>query len=386
MNANTNGGGFNLSNANDVLAGNARNDVIEVTRERVLTADAAEYGGARTIREAVTNHQITRSDRLGTRLQRGWHGLGEVIDDGISGEEAVRRYLPWSVERVQSFVTIDGKQVPLPVWANIRSDTRDILGVVGPEYKTVQNIDLGKFADAMVGADTAVTMETCGSLLSGRKVFLLVRVPKEIRVGKTGADLSIPYLLLANGHDGSMAMTVLWTIERVVCNNTYTRALGAVKGSLAEGTAFRIKHVGDVAGQLDEARRVLGIAASGLTQYEEQANALAAFSASTSGIEQYFQSVFAAQFGERPDDDLDGVAWDKRCREVVGEWSALMDSETNRIDGIGGTMWAALNAVTEWTDKSRSPGIKGDRRDHLKILGAGAIAKRTAMRLALAAV
>lgn len=86
------------------------------------------------------------------------------------------------------------------------------------------------------------------------------------------------------------------------------------------------------------------------------------------------------------EDDLDAVAWEVRRAKVVGEWRNLLDAETNRIDGIGGTLWAALNAVTEWTDFSRSPGVRGDRRDHLKVLGSGAVAKRTAMRLALAAV
>ena len=378
--------GMNLSGANDSLANAARKDVVPVKIETVQNFDPAEFGGARTITEMRTNHLVTMKDRLGQYKSKGWHGLGDVVEDGLSGEEAVKMFLPWSIERVQSFIEVDGAKKPLPVWANVRSDTREVLGVVGPEFKAVQNIDLGKFADAMVGADSAVTMETCGSLLGGRKVFLLVRVPREIRVGKNGDDVSVPFLLLANGHDGSMAMTVLWTIERVCCANSYTRALGAVRGSLAEGTAFRIRHIGDVAGQLEEARRVLGIAATGLTQYEEQARALAATSKPISAIEEYFRAVFEAQFGGKPEDDLDAVAWEVRRDKVVGEWTALLDSETNTIDGIGGTLWAALNAVTEWTDYKRSPGVKGDRRDHLRVLGTGATAKRSAMRLALAAI
>lgn len=378
--------GFDLTRANDTIANDAGGDVIRVETTRVLTADAAEFGGARTITEAVTNHKITTKDRLGMFREKGWHGLGTVIDDVLTGEEAVRQFLPWSIERVQATVTIDGQVRPLPVWANVRSDTRDVLGLVGPEYQAVQNIEIGKFADALVGADAACRMETCGSLLGGRKVFLLVRVPREIRVGKNGDDVTVPFLMLANGHDGSMAMSILWTMERVVCNNTYTRALGAVRGSLADQTAFRIRHTGDVAGQLNEARRVLGIAESGLTQYEEQARALAAADRPVTAIEEYFRSVFAAQFGARPDDDLDAVAWEIRRDQVVGEWKAAMDHENNTIDGIGGTLWAALNAVTEWTDYRRSKGVKGDRRDHLKLLGTGAVAKRTAMRLALAAI
>jgi phage/plasmid-like protein (TIGR03299 family) len=386
MNGTNGNGGFDLSAANDLLANAGRRDVISVDVQRVITADAAEFGGARTVTEATRRHEITTRDRVAAFGVRGWHGLGEVVDEGLSGEEAVRRFLPWSVERVPAYITLDGREVPLPVWANVRSDSREVLGLVGPDYKAVQNIDLGKFADSLVGADASLTMETCGSLLAGRKVFLLVRVPKEIRVGKNGDDVTLPYLLLANGHDGSMAMTVLWTMERVVCRNTYVRALGPASNAVAEGTAFRIRHNQDVAAGLAEARRVLGIATAGLTQYEKQAQLLAATGKTVLAIDEYFEAVFAATFGARPEDDLDAVAWEVRRSKVVGEWRTLLDSETNRIDGIGGTLWAALNAVTEWNDFSRSPGVRGDRRDHLKVLGSAAVAKRTAMRLALAAV
>jgi len=198
--------------------------------------------------------------------------------------------------------------------------------------------------------------------------------------------VTIPYLLIANGHDGKMALTALWTMDRVVCNNTYTRALGAVAGSLAEGTAFRIRHTGDVAAQLDEARKVLGIAAKGLTQYEAQAKALAAAERPTSGIEDYFRSVFECEFGAKPEDDLDATAWEIRRDKVVAEWKTIFDSETCTFDGIGGTLWAAVNAVTQWVDRDRSKGVKGDRRQHLNLIGRGASAKRDAMRLALAAV
>lgn len=330
-------------------------------------------------------HGITSVDRVALYAKQAWHGLGEVIQEGLSGEDAVRRYLPWSIERIQATIELDGRTCPLPVWANIRSDTRDILGVVGPNYQPVQNIELGRFADALIGADASASMETCGSLLGGRKVFLTLRVPREIRVGKTGGDVTLPYLFLANGHDGSMAMSVMWTMIRVVCLNTYTRALGAAS-SLSDDRVFKIRHTGDVAGQVAEARRVLGIAAKGLSQYEQQAQALASASRPKTAIREYFESVFAAQYGPKPEDVLDATAWELRRDKVVGDWLSLYDSEKNTIDGIGGTLWAAFNAVTEWTDYQRSPGIKGDRRHHHRLLGAGAEAKRIAMRLALAAI
>ncbi len=80
-----------LSNATSRLAGEAMKDVIPVTRETLLRGDRAEGQSDRTIAEQVVNHTITRTDKVGLRLERGWHGLGEVIDENLSGEEAVER-------------------------------------------------------------------------------------------------------------------------------------------------------------------------------------------------------------------------------------------------------------------------------------------------------
>jgi phage/plasmid-like protein (TIGR03299 family) len=370
---------------NAKLADQARGDIIEVERVRVITADAAEYGGARTVREAVTNHQLTRSDSLGLARVPGWHGLGTVIDDNLTGEDAMKRFCGWWVESRPVFCEVNGERRELPARANVRSDTGEVLGLVSDGYRIVQNVDLGRFADALVGADAALTMETCGSLLGGRKVFLLVKAPKSVRVGKSGEDETVPYLLLSNAHDGSMALSACWTMVRVVCNNTYTQALGGIDASVRAGTAFRVRHDGDIASAMVEARRVLGIAAKGLTTYEQTAQRLAGISMDATSRAEYFDAAYSAIFGAEPELLEHREAYAEKRAKVLAEWRAAMDRPEQCIDGIGGTAWALLNAVTEWMDHNRSPKVQGSRRDHLKLLGEGAAAKRTAMRLILQA-
>jgi phage/plasmid-like protein (TIGR03299 family) len=348
---------------------------------------AARNRGLRGLRgfRGVECHQITETDRLGLYKKPGWHGLGEVIQEGLTGEEAVKRYLPWEVKVVETSAKVDDKASVPPTKSTVRSDTGKVLGVVGPSYQVIQNIELGRFADALMGAEAAVTMETCGSLMGGRKVFLLVRVPRAVRVGRRGGDITLPYLLLVNAHDGSMAMTVRWTMIRVVCNNTFTLA---ISGKFGFGSVFSIRHTGDTAWRccLDRARHVLKIAESGLARYEQWAHELAATRHEPPVIRDYFKSVFRAQFGKKPGNAEEADAWKQRRREVIGAWTALLDAKTNRIDDIGGTMWAAFNAVTEWTDQTRAlkVSIGEGRRDHFRILGRGDKAKHDAMRLALA--
>ncbi len=376
---------------NDKLSAKAKSDAIVVDDTRVRTYDAAEFAGlSRTQR--TTNHQLTPRDRLGLYKTRGWHGLGEVIDEGLSGEDAVKRYLGWWVEEHAVFAEIDGVRKPLPAKVTVRSDTREILGMVAADYVVVQNLQMGKIADSIVGQDAAVTMETCGSLLAGRKVFLTLRVPREVRVGKTGEDVSVAFLLLSSAHDGSAALSASWCFDRVVCNNTLTSALAGIDARVEAGTAFRIRHSGDVQGAIVEARKILGIASRGLDRYEEIAKQLSSVFPKAGGVDRYFRMAYASIYGEVKDEDApeqkeqDEIARIRRNR-IVEEWHAAMGQEEQRLDGIGGSLWAAFNAVSGWQDHKRmSDGVASDRRIHSNLLGVSSLAKRKALRTALAFV
>jgi hypothetical protein len=56
--------------------------------------------------------------------------------------------------------------------------------------------------------------ETAGSLWGGRRVWVLARLPEYVELG---ADLSATYVYIANGHDGSMAVTAAVTPIRIAC-------------------------------------------------------------------------------------------------------------------------------------------------------------------------
>lgn len=383
---------FNLSDANNALAAGARGRIIPVEDTRVRQADASEFAdlGVRS----TTNHQITSEDRLGLYKQAGWHGLGEVIEDGLSGREATRRYLGWAVDQEPVYTKIGGEERLLPLKANCRSDNHEVLGVVGPDYVLIQNEDVGDFADALVlesvEAGAAVRMETCGSLLGGRKVFLTMRADREIRVGRTGADVQIPLLTLVNGHDGSVAMSAFWTMQRVVCNNTMTIALSSVEGELNAGRAFRVRHKGKVSDYLASAKIALGLAVKGLEKYQEAMTAMSERKLAKDELATFFADAYAAQYGrppENPENEQQEVV-KMRADRIVGEWMKLMGDDDQLIDGIAGTLFAAFNCVTSWQDHVRTPKMlkKPDRQNHMKMMGLAAGDKRKAMRVALAAI
>ena len=172
-----------------------------------------------------------------------WHGLGTIVQDAPDSKEAIRLAgLDWRVK--QSPVFAEGKKID-GYWANVRDIDNAVLGIVTTRYKIVQNDEAFAFTDALLGE--GVTYETAGSLLGGKKVWLLARME---RMTLAGEDYD-PYLVFFNSHDGSGAIKVAITPIRVVCMNTLNLALSQASRIIS------CVHKGNIEGKLDEARFTL---------------------------------------------------------------------------------------------------------------------------------
>lgn len=177
-----------------------------------------------------------------------WHGLGTRVNEAPASEDALRLAgLNWSV--VQEPVYTEQKEQVEGWRANIRDSDRKVLGVVTDRYKVIQNRDAFAFTDALLGE--GVRYETAGSLLGGRKVWLLAHMPHEYII--SGERIS-PYLLFSNTHDGSGAVRVALTPIRVVCNNTLNLALSTAN------RCWSMIHTGNIKGKLEEERNTLFLA------------------------------------------------------------------------------------------------------------------------------
>ena len=196
-----------------------------------------------------------------------WHGIGAVLDGVLTSDEAIREArLTWMVEQSPVF-TSDNWAQPIPGYvANVRNDTREVLGIVSKRYKVAQNKDVFAFADDLIGnGRVKCTYETAGSLFNGRRVFMLVNMPK----GRIVEDEYQPYLCLSNAHDGSACLQVFLTGIRVVCNNTLTAALDTAKRKVS------IRHLSCIEQRKDEALKTMGAASKYFHDLEVFASMLA---------------------------------------------------------------------------------------------------------------
>lgn len=180
--------------------------------------------------------------------ERPWHGLGTMVEEAPDSREAlIAAGLDWDVVQRPVF-TQDGVKVP-GYFANVRQQDGSILGVVTSRYKVVQNRDAFGFTDALLG--DGVRYETAGSLMGGRKTWILAKLPTKYIIQ---GEQILPYLVFSNTHDGSGAIKIAMTPIRVVCNNTLNLALDTADRS------WSIHHTGDIAAKLEDARETLFMA------------------------------------------------------------------------------------------------------------------------------
>lgn len=243
--------------------------------------------------------------------------------------------------------------VPDEGWQNQK---KPVLGIVSGRYEILQNRDAFAFFDPLVKSGYA-TYETAGALGKGERVWVLAKLKNEIEI--TPRDKVERYLLLSNRHDGHGTVSVKFTPIRVVCQNTLSMALQDAR------KVFAVRHDEDLFQSLD------GVADEMEARIEARYGHIAkAFKAmrdvemEPEDAEAYFAEIYAD--GEvtvlpDPKDKQQAAVRRERlwrleraricCRHI------LANSETCRIGDAPPTVWTAYNAVTEFVDHWRAPGV-----------------------------
>lgn len=300
-----------------------------------------------------------------------WHRLGTRLDEPATASEAIEAAgLDFEVELTR-LVTINDIPVPDKL-AVVRDDSHTILGVVGNTYRAVQNRECFGFLDAIV-EDGSLRYHTAGALGKGERIWMLAKLPDDIRV-KNSDDITEKYLLLSNSHDGSSSLRVYFTPIRVVCANTL--AIAARNG---RGQGVSIVHKGNLTSKVRQAQEVLGLAKRFYDDAEEQINRLARHYPSLRQLEEYFRQVYP--------DAPDGES--TRTKNVRQEMLRLFEQGIGHdMPDIRHTTWTALNAVTEYVDHYRSTRGKtsierASNRLESAWFGSGARIKERAWELAL---
>jgi phage/plasmid-like protein (TIGR03299 family) len=298
-----------------------------------------------------------------------WHGLGVKVDGAINSQEAIERAgLQWRVDLERMF-TCDG--LPIDSHRAVRRDTDGkVLGIVGKRWRPLQNENAFAWFDPFVAAGEA-RYETAGALRDGARVWILAKLNREDSVIVPQSDDRVSkYVLLSNGHDGSLAVRVGFTPVRVVCSNTLAAAHGDEASKL-----IRLRHTGDVAGALEGVREVMDLADAEFEASAEQYRALARHEINRTDLQTYIKKVFDL---DDPGTKADGTPKASRVLDAVTE--AFETGAGNDLAGVRGTWWAAYNAVTDYLTHTR--GTDAATRLDSQWYGASAATNQQALQYA----
>jgi phage/plasmid-like protein (TIGR03299 family) len=223
-------------------------------------------------------NQQTQKHSFFSVKEKAWHGLGTLIQDYPTSAEAVKvAGLDYTVEKRPLF-SLDNRNfenfsdqptvepnISVPnYFANLRTDTEQVLGVVGKDYQIVQNRDAFSFFDSIVGNNHGIKYETAGALGKGERIFITAKLPDYIRVGRD--DLIEQYIFLTTSHDGYGSITAAFTPVRIVCRNTLNAAMRTAQNSI------KIRHTASAVDRLKQAHHLMGITNKLAIELEELYN------------------------------------------------------------------------------------------------------------------
>ena len=150
---------------------------------------------------------------------------------GLPLQEAFEKArLGWKVGSAPTAADIvlpNGEKVSIP-GQNIlyRDDNGFKLGDVGDKYHVFQNEQGKELVEKVCGKDC--TVDTIGTFLGGKKVYISVRTPEELKI--LGDEFKYLFLM-AWGHDGSTPLNGGFNGIRVFCQNTLAMAVSGLAES-----------------------------------------------------------------------------------------------------------------------------------------------------------
>lgn len=258
-----------------------------------------------------------------------WHGLGKEVPADLSPEQMLKTAdLDWTVDKVPSYIDVNGTKRFTGRHALVRSTDSTILDVVTDDWNPVQNHEAFEFFNDFVHSGD-MEMHTAGSIKNGQVVWALAKIKDGFEL--FNGDEVKGYLLFTNPHKFGQSIDIRFTPIRVVCNNTLTLALDQKVNN-----SYKCNHRKSFNG--DVAKEMLGIAKDKLQMYKDMAQFLGSKRYSEEKVKEYFATIFPTLSKEEG----------KVSRNAIQALDVLEKQPGAKF--AEGSWWQPFNAVTFMTD------------------------------------
>ena len=232
--------------------------------------------------------------------------------------------LCWNVSKEQLY-TQDGK-IATGGFATRRSDTGDVLGIVGSRYAPLQNQDLAKEFIESSKSFNFEKMEAL-SVNNGKKVVIKAYIG-DIKVGN---DTVHRYITVSNTHDGSAPIKLGIFNKVLVCSNGLMREINS--NELA-----RVKHTTNSAEKMNWYIRNIPAALAEEERMIKTYQSLAEVRINEEHIKRLVKTVYKVDTS-LPEDEIA-----TRTANRVKEFDQALTN--NGLNVHGNTLWGALQSFT----------------------------------------
>lgn len=276
--------------------------------------------------------------------ERPWHGLGTILTEAPSIQEGIiYAGLDWEVKteklKTETGIDVTSKN------AVVRQDDQSILGIVGNQYKPLQNKDAFNFFEPFIENNMA-TLETAGSLYNGAIVFILAKINSD-NIVVNDEDQVEKYILLSNSHDGSQALRIGYTPIRVVCNNTLQMATTSDKSQL-----IRLTHRKDIISNMEDLRETMDLINQQFIATEEQYKELAKKDINGLDLHKYVRKVFSQKKLEALLDEEKQEELETGRKKIIARVEEIFQAEPKH------NAWTLYNAVNYYLNHERGKNLE----------------------------
>ena len=272
--------------------------------------------------------------------EHAWHNQGIVTEGTLPARDAFKtanalfgvekRELQYPVFKDPNIVGVE----PAGVYGVVRTDTQDLLGIVSKAYEVVQNDSLLRMAEFI---REEADMDSVVVLKNGARIAFTATLrgaTKEVVPGDKVFRRLVGYL----GHDGKTGCGAIFTNVRVVCANTLAAALSSDnKTSIIHKTGANT-NFDKLITSIDTARQTFG-------QEIQSMKELAQTQCSIDDFRYFLEKVYEKDLKDSKSiDDL------KKTQQIIRSYNWGFGTD---IPGVNGTLWGALNAVTEFETSTK---------------------------------
>lgn len=251
--------------------------------------------------------------------------LFAVDPTGVDGGIPTGKFFTW-----REVTELDEQGVPV-------STRKQTLGIVGDDYRTIQNAKAVDLALHLISlTPDAQAIDCAGVLDEGRRFFCTIPLPELVIDPQGINDRHGRNLVVSTGHDGTRSLELVNSVTRAVCANTVSAALRSNQFHI------KIRHVGNTDEPVALAKAELGLVLSANEEFEKAAHEMLKHDCSWSTVEKIAEHLWPR--GDTPN-QVKILKHDQRIDQLHKIW----DSPTG-AGGVGTNNWAAFNTFTEYME------------------------------------